>query len=129
MIQLTCNGVTITLPADLNWSDEYDWHPVVQESVYTTTGALVIDTGVKQAGRQITLQGGEDFAWTPRSTCDTLRAWAALPLPTMVLVIKGATFDVAFDHSKIPFEAKPVMQFSDNNSADWYVPTLRLMEI
>ena len=129
MIQLTCNGVTITLPADLNWSDEYDWHPVLQESTYTTTGALIIDTGVKQAGRQITLQGGDDFAWMPRSQCDTLRALAALPLPTMVLVIRGATFDVAFDHSKTPFEAKPIMQFSDNDAADWYVPTLRLMEI
>lgn len=126
---LTCNGVTATLPTDLHWSDEYDWSPVEQSRTYTTTGALIIDTGTRQAGRPITLAGSDDAAWMPRSLCDTLRAWAALAAPVLVLTYRGATYDVAFDHEKTPFEARPVFQFSDPAADDWYVATLRLIEL
>ena len=130
-LTLTCNGNTLALPADLLWSDEYDWHPVVQTKTYTTTGALVLDVGTRQAGRPITLQGADNAAWLSRAMCDTLRAWAALAAPAMTLLLRGAVHVVAFDHEKTAFEARPVMQYAigDEAADDWYVATLRLIEL
>lgn len=130
-LTLTCNGNTLALPADLLWADEYNWHPVQQQKTYTTTGALVLDIGTRQAGRPITLQGSDSSAWLSRAQCDTLRAWAALAAPAMTLLLRGAVRDVAFDHEKSAFEARPVFQFADGDEADddWYVATLRLIEL
>lgn len=130
-LTLTCNGNTLTLPADLLWADEYDWHPVQQQKTYTTTGALVLDIGTRLAGRPITLQGSDKSAWLSRAQCNTLRAWAALPAPAMTLLLRGAVMDVAFDHERTAFEAQPVMQFADGDEVDddWYVATLRLIEL
>lgn len=49
--------ITITLPTDLNWTDEYKWTPVVQSQEYAISGSLIVEEWVKQAGRPITLQG------------------------------------------------------------------------
>lgn len=51
------NTVTITLPTDLNWVDEFKWSPVIQSQEYAISGSLVVDDWVKLAGRPITLQG------------------------------------------------------------------------
>lgn len=130
-LTLTCNGNTLALPADLLWADEYDWHPVQQQKTYTTTGALVLEVGTRQAGRPVTLQGSDTSAWLSRAACDTLRAWAALAAPAMTLALRGTVLDVAFDHEKTAFEARPVLQFANGDEAgdDWYVPTLRLIEL
>ena len=128
-ITLTNAGTTATLPADLLWADEYDWHPVQQTRTYTTTGALLVEAGVKQAGRPITLQGDDTTAWITRAQCDVLRAWAALPAPELTLTLRGAARAVSFDHEKTAFEARPVMHVAEPTDADWYVPTLRLIEL
>ena len=81
---------SITLPTDLHWSDEFDWTPVAQETEYTLAGALAIETGVMQAGRPITLEGGEDRAWATRATVLLLQAAAALPGEKMTLTLNDA---------------------------------------
>ena len=129
MITLTYNAVTLTLPADLAWPDEYDWHPVVQSSQFTTTGALLVETAVKQAGRLITLAGAEDQAWVTRAQCDQLKAWAALPGIALSLLLRGVTYPVMFDHEKTGFEAHLVMFFEDLQADDVYVPTLRFITV
>ena len=130
-LDLTCNGVTLSLPADLLWADEFDWHPVTQTRTYTTTGAMVLDVGTRQAGRPVTLQGADSAAWLTRAQCNTLRAWAALPAPELALALRGVAMTVAFDHERSAFEARPVMQLAtgDEADADWYVATLRLVEL
>ena len=122
---------TITLPTDLHWSDEFDWTPVAQGAEYTLAGALAIETGVMQAGRPITLAGGEDRAWATRATVLLLQAAAALPGETMTLTLNDArTFTVAFRHSDgAPVEARPIVPFNTPAAGDWYALTLRLMEV
>ena len=73
------SSTTVTLPDALSWADEYAWSPVEQAKTYTTTGALLIEEGVKQAGRPITLEGSEDSTWCTRALVDQLHAWAATP--------------------------------------------------
>ncbi len=130
-ITLTYNGTTADLGDRLQWSDEFDWSPVEQRTEYTTTGALLIEEGTKQAGRPITLQGTETAAWISRALCDTLAGWAALPGITLTLTLRGVARTVAFAHAQKGFEAKPIWRLADGEITPelLYLPTLRFMEL
>lgn len=131
-ITLTYNGTTATLSDRLAWVDEFDWSPVVQATAPSTTGTLLVDVGVLQAGRPITLQGTETSAWVSRSLCSTLQAWAALPAITLTLVVRGVARQVIFDHARKGFEARPLWRLLDGEQGaptDVYLPTLRFLEV
>ena len=122
---------TVTLPDALSWADEYSWSPVEQTKTYTTTGALLIEEGIKQAGRPITLEGGMDRTWCTRALVDTLRGWAATPAMVLTLTLRGVAHQVTFDHEKGALQGLPVLFYADSAIAsdDWYVPTLRFLEL
>jgi hypothetical protein len=130
-ITLTHSATTLTLPDALNWTDEYAWSPVQQSKQYTTTGALLIEEATKQSGRPITLEGSMDTTWCTRSLVDTLHTWAATSNITMVLVLRGTTRTVTFDHEKEALQGLPVIFYADGSvgSDNMYVPTLRLIEL
>lgn len=122
--------LALALPDQLSWPDEFTWAPVLQTSEYTTTGALVLDAWAKQAGRPITLQAAQDRAWCPRATASTLRTWVAQPGQTFTLALRGATHTVVFNHEGGgAMGAEPVIDFSDPDDADYYILTLRFLEI
>lgn len=130
-ITLTRGATVLELPYDMQWTDEFDWHPVQQAAEYSTTGALIIDVGTRQAGRPITLEGGDSFAWVARSACDQLRAWAALPGEVFTLQLRGVSRAVVFDHARGAFEARPLVGLAEEAiSPDmYYVPRLRFLEV
>jgi hypothetical protein len=130
-ITLTHQSTTLTLPDALRWSDEYSWSPVEQTKNYTTTGALLIEESIKQAGRPITLEGDIDKAWCTRSVVDQLRAWAATPNIRLTLVLRGVSRSVTFNHEGGALQGLPVVFYADGSieSSDYYAPTLRLIEI
>jgi hypothetical protein len=72
--------VALLLPDDLLWSDEHAWTPAVSSVSYLITGALLVQSATRQAGRTITLVGPADMAWVTRATLETLRSWAAVPI-------------------------------------------------
>lgn len=128
------NGVTLTLPDDLLWSDEHSWSPVVSSVSYLVTGALMVQSATRQAGRAITLVGAADMAWVNRASVNVLRDWAALPLDAVSgrfrLTLAGArVFTVAFRHGEGAIEAEPVTGFPARSDADFYRITLKLMQI
>ena len=52
------NRAEITLPQDMRWTDEFDWVKTAQaEPQRTLSGGLVIQQGIKQNGRPVTLAG------------------------------------------------------------------------
>lgn len=130
-ITLTYAGTTAHLSDRLQWTDEYDWTPVEQAAQYSTTGKLLIDVAVKQAGQPITLQGTDTAAWVSRTLCDTLKSWAALPGIEMDLVLRGATHRVVFDHAKGGFGAQPVWKLLDGEITGdlMYLPTFRFLKV
>ncbi|MBN9411337.1 MAG: hypothetical protein J0H69_19505 [Burkholderiales bacterium] len=130
-ITLTYNGTTATLPEDLLWANEFQWEPVQQSREYSSTGALIIDEGLKQAGRPVHLSAGEDFGWISRAMCETLSAWSRLPGISLELQIRGEVLTVAWDREDVAFEAEPLIHYADPSidSTDQYVPTLRFITL
>jgi hypothetical protein len=127
-------GDTLVLPDDLLWLDEHSWSPTVAAVSYLITGALVVQTATRQAGRPITLAGAVDMGWVSRATVTTLEAWAAFPLTEtqgrfQLLVPDGRLFTVAFRHADAALEAEPVTGFPARHDTDFYRITLRLMEL
>jgi len=125
------SSTTLTLPDALAWTDEYTWSPVQQSKDYTTTGALILEHATKQAGRPITLEGAEDRTWCTRALVDQLHAWAQTAGVQLSLTIRGVAHSVTFDHEKGALQGLPVLFYADGSIAsdDWYVPTLRFLEL
>ena len=130
-ITLTYSGTTVALSDRLEWEDEYTWSPVEQTAEYSTTGALLMDLGLKQAGRPITLQGTQTAAWLTRAACDALQAWAALPGAELTLTLRGVARQVVFDHAQRGFDAQPIWRLADGEITPelLYLPTFRFLEI
>lgn len=124
------NGTTtVSLPDDLTWPDEFTWQQVEQSAEYTTTGALVLDAFAKQAGRPITLQGSESFAWCQRGALVTLRNWASQPGGVFTLTLRGVARQVVFNHEAGAIEAEAILDYSDPLDTDPYAISIRFLEL
>lgn len=119
----------VTLPQDLIWANELGWAKVVQQTQHTTTGALLVDTWAKQAGRPIELRGSVDHAWTQRAELQALNAWAEQPGQTFTLTWQGAAYPVIWDHAATAITAEPIVEYSDPEAGDWYSITLRFLTL
>ena len=58
-----------------------------------------------------------------------LATWAAMPGLEMVLTLGADTYDVIFDHEAGAILARAVEDYSDPQSTDRVVPTLRFITI
>ena len=130
-ITLSDGATTLALHHDLYWSDEHNWFPVEQTAQRTITGALIVSVATRLAGRPVTLQPEDDSsAWTPRADLDQLRHWAAGAGRVLQLTLRGSTRDVMFRHQdNNAVEATPVQHLNDTQPGDWFLVTVRLMEI
>lgn len=119
------NRQSLILPADMRWMDEFDWVKVAQTSPeYTLSGSLLVQYGVKLAGRPITLGG--DWAWVPRSVVRTLHDWAGVPALRLDLSLPdGRDFVVAFALAGI--KAQPVRFAAPLADEDAYTLEISLM--
>lgn len=119
----------VELPNSVVWIDEFDWTPTQQSKSYTLTGALVLETAVKQEGRPITLQGRQDSGWVKRGGIEAL--YAKLPDNTdMTLTYHdNRTFTVRFDHEAKPIDSQPVQDFPVPQDKHFYTLILRLIEV
>ena len=120
---------------DLHWEDEFaDGSDLVgQDERVTITGALVIQSSAQQAGRRMTLVGGEDGSgyWgvITRAEVDALRALAATPgTEYTVTLADNRTFQAVFRRSDGPaVEARPISIKTPPQAGDLYIPTIRLV--
>jgi len=121
----------IDLHDDLLWSDEHSWSKAVSTVTYAITGALIVQSATRKAGRAITLvPPDEQMAWLPRSTVDTLHAWADVADLALVLqMADGRSFNVQFRHTDGALEARPVKGFPSPQPDDPFLATIRFMEI
>ena len=128
------DGQELLLPDDLLWSDEHAWTPAVASVSYLITGALLVQSATRQAGRPITLVGAADMAWVTRAVVNMLYGWAALPLTDAtgrfeLTLADGRIFTIAFRHADGAIEAEPVLGLPAHAETDHYRLTLRLIEL
>lgn len=130
-ITLAHLGTTAHLSDRLDWVNEFSWTPVDQQTAFSTTGALLLDVGIKQAGRPIVLDGSVTAAWITRALCDTLYAWNELPAAVFALTVRGVARDVVFDHQAGGFSAISVWKLLDGEQdpTQLFIPTFRFLEI
>lgn len=129
--QLVSGAITVALSDDLFWSDENTWNPVEQTAQRTVTGALIVQAAQRVGGRPITLQPPDDSsAWMSRATVDDIRNLAAVAGREMTLTLRGNNYDVIFrHHDGAAVDANPVVFYRDEDEEDFYLVTLRLMEL
>ena len=129
-ITLSDGTTTVALHKDLYWSDENSWHPVEQTKSYTITGAMIVMSGQRQAGRPITLEPEDDgSAWMSLATVLALRNWAAAPGQELTLTLHGITYTVLFRHEDGGLEATPIQHRDTLDGSDFYRCVVRLLEI
>ena len=121
---------SITLPDDLEWSDEFEWSPVEDAIDTALSGSLVIHSGTRPKGRTITLEGSDSAAWITRSVLDQIKALADSNPSDLMLGYHGRNFNVRFRYSEKPYSARPVVFYSGVSLPDdYYTITIRLMEV
>lgn len=128
-ISITDGTTTIELPADLQWSDEFDWSDVEQSKEYSLTGALVVQQGVKATGRPITLQSN-GASWVTRSTVEALQAFYNAPDQTFTLSIDGTDYPFQFERPG-GFKATEVQRLARSiQGADhWFTIEIKGFEV
>lgn len=123
----------LVLP-DLAWDDEFAWAPVTQVQTRCESGVLILEEAELVAGRPITLKGGADYGWAPRSLVLALHALqqTAAASPMTLTLNDARTFAVVWrrDGSPSAIDAAPVVgPLADPEAGDLYTLTLRLMTV
>lgn len=119
----------VPLDGDMVWVDEFNWPTVVRASEYSLSGALIVDSGMRLAGRPITLAGSADGGWVTRATVDALRVLAsALPGQYVLTLADSRSFNVIFAPDE-PLVANQVVDLSDPAVDWWYIATVKLIEV
>ncbi len=131
MSTITLSDGTTTLDlGDMRWLDRL-WSPVRHASVPSLTGALLLDVATLQAGRPITLQGGEGYGWLTGAQLEQLLAWAALPEAFLTLSLDGQSREVVFDHAgEGAIRGEPLFPaiVDPDEAQDQHLLTLRFVE-
>ena len=112
----------VSLPGDLAWVDRYSWNPVSLNIDYSLTGALIVQSAVKQAGRPITLQGSDNRAWADRATLTALQSLQAAGA-TAALSVRGESFTVRIES----LDAAPLWDWADDS--DPVALTLKMIAV
>jgi hypothetical protein len=131
MITLQYDAITINLPDDLHWVDEFSWSPVAQTADYSIGGSLFIEESTKLAGRPITLGGAyDDMGWVRRSVVKQLEVARNILGQQFTLTLKdGTVFTVMFRQEAGAVDARPVIAWDQVNDDDWYRLILKFMEV
>ncbi|MDO6747214.1 hypothetical protein [Gilvimarinus sp. 1_MG-2023] len=126
MISLTDGTTTIELPGDIQWVNEFDWSDIEQQQEYSIAGNLIVQQGVKLAGRPINLQSGQG-SWVMRSVVLQLQALYN-SAANLTLSFWGTDYTVAFKRPD-GFSAKEVTRLANPGSEHNYTINLAFIEV
>ncbi|ULJ69297.1 hypothetical protein MIS45_11255 [Wielerella bovis] len=120
---------TVELPQDLRWIDEHDWSAIAQTSPERTlSGSQIIQQGIKQSGRPITLSA--DNVWLPLSTVQKLRDWTDVPELKMTYIhYDSRAFQVIFALHEQALKAEPVHFTTPELGSEHYIATIKLLTV
>ncbi|MEM0953288.1 MAG: hypothetical protein AAGI24_04030 [Pseudomonadota bacterium] len=123
----------LELPDSLWWQDEFTWAEIAQTQDRGVTGSFLVQEQRLQFGRPITLVGGREACWLPRSTLEQLYAKTNELNKTMAVTLPdGQQFTVIFNRNgQSPVQAEQLTRWQGTPDQDtWYVlETLRLITV
>lgn len=121
----------LPLPDDLVWDDELtEWAAIEQTESLSLTGALIIQSGTRQAGRPITLVLPPEHGLCDRAHVLALDALATANHQHTLKLHDNRTFDVRWRHQDgRAVEARPVIDYADPDAATQYALTLKFFEV
>ena len=117
---MTISLDAISLPADLQWTDEFAWNPVAQNTDRSLSGAFLVQEAALTYGRPITLEGGAQGAWIERSVLQAVKALADVADSIMTLDYHGTSYSVIFDRANQPVSAEEVQRLADPQATHLY---------
>lgn len=121
-------GITLELPDELIWEDEFSWGGIEASMLKTIQGKVIIlqQAVLSQEGRPITLTS--DNAWITREVLDNLFEWScALEQPLILTMHDTSTIPCRFRHWEKPvIVAAPVVPTAFHDASTYYNLTLRL---
>ena len=99
----------ITLPEDLEWTDEWSWTPFAEQAGHALDGTLIVERSAPAAaGRPVTLEGATNLAWVRRETLEALHD--ALNRSEMTLTLwDDRVLSVGWRHGDGPIEAEEIL--------------------
>jgi hypothetical protein len=92
----------LVLPDSLQWTDQWQWSPVGQETARTLGGTSVSWSQSLTGGQPITLEATDDCTWLTLDDAAALLAMAAQAGAVFPLIWEDQTFDVQFRHHDPP---------------------------
>lgn len=122
----------IELPEGLYWADRFAWTPVISNVAVSINGTLVIQEAAQTGGRPITLEGGLDVCWTPRSIIEQLYAAASVAgrIMTLDLGTDGGTHSVIWRRDQEPISAVPLVRRPDEDEESLFaILALRFIKV
>lgn len=121
---------SVTLPGDLEWSDELTWSSRRQSERTSLSGATLVQRSVQVSGRPVTLTTPQNV-WVTRQQVLDLIALHENPATAAFTVTHpdGREIVCRFraDGNNSPVDAAPVQFRSPPIATDPYTLTLRLM--
>ena len=122
--------ITVDLPSDLRWDNEYDTSFVRRKKTRTIGGAMIINTGLMAYGQPINLIGDQSSSWIKRIDLDKLRLMYDNPAGEYDLLYNGVTTRVVFDYSTTdgsPVDSRPVIDCDNPPPEAYYYFKLKLL--
>ncbi len=120
---LTNGTLSVSLPADLLWEDEFSHSPQKTSRTTTLDGGQWLEKSLQVVGRPITLAGSEERGWVPKSAVDTLYSMLCSTLGLTLTLADGRVFAVVWGDE--PLQARSLFGLSLPTEDDWYVVRLQ----
>lgn len=125
---ITLDG--IAFGQGLQWVDEMSASKVSMTTQRALDGSIVVYHGQKTSGIPITLSSETDTGWIKRSVVEQLKTLADQSGAVFVLVLKGVTYNVVFDHTQgQALEAKPLFPYTNPQPDDYYRVSIKLLTV
>ncbi len=123
---------TIQLEDGFFWTDE-NWAAIEQSQNYAVDGTLIIQEGVKQSGRPISLQpANKKKGWIKLSDLNRLREWQNLQ-EQFTLKFEWPhdqrQFNVIFNHKDGAIESSPIKDSPAVSLNNYFNVTMRFVEV
>ena len=108
MTTLTDGTTTVTIPDDLEWTNQFDFAPVSQTTERTIGGSFIVSESALLFGRPITLEGGEQV-WMTRQTMEQVVGLAVPDKALTLTLADGVARNVIFNYQNgAPYSADPL---------------------